>query len=106
MSDIKEVDIMKFRVYPIHYQCEDSLDIKWSMVIHVLLNMLTIELRMVDILRARKLISSKHVSFWCPFLDSHLTTLHSNIGVKLRQVTELGLSTLVAIETKRGVRIT
>ena len=23
----------------------------------------------------------KHMSFWCPFVDPHLTTYHSNIGV-------------------------
>ena len=29
-------------------------------------------------------ISFKHMSLWCPFLDPHLTTHYSNIGVWLR----------------------
>ena len=37
----------------------------------------------------------KHMSFWYPFLEPHLTMYHSNIGVWLRQGTELGTSSLV-----------
>ena len=39
-------------------------------------------------------ISSQHMSFWCPFLESHLTIHDSNIGVRLRPETQLGTSTL------------
>ena len=28
-----------------------------------------------------KNIASKHMSFWCMFLDAHLTTHHSNMSV-------------------------
>jgi hypothetical protein len=38
--------------------------------------------------------SPLNTSFWCPFLDPRLTIHHSNIGVCLRYVTELGQSTL------------
>ena len=31
------------------------------------------------------------MSFWCLFLDPHLTTHHSNMGVHLRQVTQASL---------------
>ena len=34
-------------------------------------------------------------SFWCPFLDPHLTTHPSNLGVSSREVTELGPLTLL-----------
>jgi hypothetical protein len=33
------------------------------------------------------------MSFWCPFLDPHLTTYHSNMGVQIIIVLELGMST-------------
>ena len=38
-----------------------------------------------------------NTSFWCPFLDPYSTTHHSNIGVRLRCVIELGLLTLTEI---------
>ena len=31
-------------------------------------------------------ISFAHMSFWCHFLKPHLTTYHSNIGVKFKKV--------------------
>lgn len=34
------------------------------------------------------------MSFWCLFLDAHLATHHSSIGVWLRQETKLGMSIL------------
>ena len=41
-----------------------------------------VEFGVVNIFRAHNLISFKHIMFfWCPFLDPHLTTHHSNIGV-------------------------
>ena len=57
--------------------------------------MLTIEPRVVNKSCARSHISFKHMSFWCPFLDPHLTGHHPNIGVRFRQVTELGLLPLL-----------
>ena len=56
--------------------------------------MLTIEPRMIIIFGAPSSISFKHLSFWIPFLEPHLTTSHSNICVQLREVTKLGMSTL------------
>ena len=48
------------------------------------------------------LAHSKHVlqslsntkSFWCPFVDPHLTPYHQNIGVQIIAKLELGMSTL------------
>ena len=45
--------------------------------------MLTIEPRMVSIFWARSPISLEHISFWCPFLDTHLTIYYSNIFVQI-----------------------
>ena len=45
--------------------------------------MLTIEPRMVSIVWACSPISLEHTSFWCPFLDTHLTIHHSNIFVQI-----------------------
>ena len=45
--------------------------------------MLTIESRMVSRFWARSAISLKHISFWCPFLDLHLSMYHSNVGVQI-----------------------
>ena len=56
--------------------------------------MLTIELRMVSTFWARTPISFKHKSFWCPFVDPHLTPYHQNIGVQIIAKLELGMSTL------------
>ena len=40
------------------------------------------------IIWAHNPISSTNMSFWCPLLDyQHLTTHHSHVGVRLRQVT-------------------
>ena len=62
--------------------------------------MLTIELRMISILCARSPIYFKHVSFWWQFLDLHLTTYHSNIGVQIIFVFNLGVSTLTYLHFK------
>ena len=56
--------------------------------------MSTNELRMVSILGTHSPISFKHVSFGCLFLDSHLTTYHSNIGVQMNGILNIGMSTL------------
>ena len=57
--------------------------------------MLNFNTRMVSIFCSRSSISSKHVAFvLCPFLGPHLTTYHSNIGVHIIVVLELGTSTL------------
>lgn len=42
--------------------------------------MFTIEPRVVSILKARSPLSFKHMFAWYPFLDPHITILHSNIG--------------------------
>ena len=49
----------------------------------------------VNKLWACSLISFQHMSFWCPFLDSHPTIHHSNIGASWRLVIELRTSTLM-----------
>lgn len=36
-----------------------------------------------------KTINKQHVSFWCQILDLQLTLYHLNIGVQLRQISEL-----------------
>ena len=51
--------------------------------------------RKLSIFWVRSPISSKHMSFWFPFFDPHLTTHHSNIGVQIIAMLELGTSTLV-----------
>ena len=54
-----------------------------------------LNLRMVNTLWARSPISFKHsMPSWCPLLDLHLTTHHSNTGVWLRQVTKFTPPTL------------
>ena len=60
--------------------------------------MLTIEPRMNSIVWAHSPIFFQHMSFWCPFLDSHQTIYQSIIGVHLRSDTELGTSTLNKID--------
>ena len=40
------------------------------------------------------------MSFWCLFLDPHLTTHHSNIDVQTIVVVELGTSTLWVVASK------
>ena len=56
--------------------------------------MVTIERRIVSIFWARSSISFEHMSFWCPFLDPHLTTCHANIGVQIIAMSELVTSSL------------
>ena len=56
--------------------------------------MLTIESRMVSIFSAHCPISFEHV-FLTSTLDPHLTTYHSNIGVHIIVLLELGTSTLM-----------
>ena len=58
-----------------------------------------IECKMVISVWACGPIFSNHMSFWYLFLEPHLTTYHSNIGVRLRQVTELGICTLHLMST-------
>ena len=79
--------------YLSQHRNEDSLSHK--MIIEVLLIMLIMEPRMANKFWARSPISFKHIMpFWCPFLDPHITTHHSNKGVCLRRVTKLGPLTL------------
>ena len=75
--------IIKFNIFVL---------IKWSYSFHP--TMLTIEPRMVVIFQACSPISFKRMSLWYPFLEAHLTTYHSTIGVLIRNVFELGLSSL------------
>ena len=35
----------------------------------------------------------EHMSFWCPFLDPHLPTYHSNISLQIIGVLKFGMST-------------
>ena len=63
----------------------------------------TIEPRMVNMCRARTLISSKHVLYEYSVLDPHLVTHHSNLGFRLRQVTKLGTSLLNARRLQQGM---
>ena len=56
--------------------------------------MLTFEPSMVAIFRACNAIDIRNTSSWCPFLEPHRATYHSNIDVLLREVTDLGKSTL------------
>ena len=54
--------------------------------------MLTIQPRMVSIFSARSPISSKHMmSFWCLFLDPHLTTYSSTIFIGVQIIVEFDL---------------
>ena len=60
--------------------------------------MLTMEPRMVNTFEACRPISLKHMMpFWCPFLDPHLTTYHSNIGFQVIAMLDKHLSTLLSI---------
>ena len=60
--------------------------------------MLTIGPRMVSIL-SHSLISFEHMSFWYPFLEpyltTHLTTYHSNEGIPILAMLELGASAVI-----------
>ena len=56
--------------------------------------MLTIEPRTVSIIWARSSISSAHIFFLCPFLGQHPITHHSNIGVQIIAMLDLGTSTV------------
>ena len=56
--------------------------------------MLTIDSRMVNTFQARSPISFKHITFWCMFLDPHLTIYYLNIGVHMIVVLNLGMSIL------------
>ena len=68
------------------------------MVIYAPSIMVTINSRMIIILCTHSPISFKHMMpFWYPLLEPRLTTYHSNIGVWLREVTELGTSTSLKI---------
>ena len=40
----------------------------------------------------RSSMSFKHMSFWGPFLDSHLTTHHSNAGVGFKMSNQMNPS--------------
>lgn len=60
-------------------------------------NMLIIEMKIVNIFWAFGLISFKHMFFYCPFLDPHLITHTSNIGVRSWQGIYLGPLTLIFI---------
>ena len=53
-------------------------------------------LKMVFIISTSGTIFSKHMSFWCPYLDLHLTTHHPQIDAKLMYAIELDISTLYA----------
>lgn len=51
-----------------------------------------VELELVDKIWASSTISFTHVSFWCSFIDPHLITHQTIIGVCVRWVIELDLS--------------
>ena len=53
---------------------------------------LTIECRFVNLFE--HILQPIYMSFWCPFLDPLLTTDHSNIGVQIIAMMELGTSIL------------
>ena len=61
---------------------EDSLS--YLQFMKVSPSMLIISSRMFSKFGACALIFLEHVSFWCPFLNSHSTMHYSNIGVHLR----------------------
>ena len=52
--------------------------------------MWTLEPKILSIIWARSLTSPKHIFFWCQFLDLHLTTYRSNVGVHTIVVFNLG----------------
>ena len=51
--------------------------------------MLTIEHIILIIFEAHNLVSSKHMSFWYPFLEPHKTTYHSNIRVSIKKTSPI-----------------
>lgn len=59
---------------------------------------LIVQRRKILKFQARNPISSKHIFFWCPFLEPHWTIYQSNIGVIIRKIVEQGLSTLPYME--------
>ena len=67
-------DVWSSYKYLISCQSKDSC--AHEVVIQVLPIMMNVESRMVSIFRARSPFSFIHVSFWCQFLDPHLTTYH------------------------------
>ena len=52
---------------------------------------------MVNILQAPSPISSKHMHFRCPFLDTHLTIHYLNISVRLGQAIKLESRHLIVL---------
>ena len=74
---------------------------------HIGLLDLTIEpRRMVSRFWAHSPISLEHMSFWCLFLDPHITTYHSNTSVQIIVVLELGTSALCSKSTRASKFIT
>ena len=62
----------------------------------------TIEPRTISKNWAHSPISFIHMSSEYPFWEAHLTTYHLDIGVRLRQVTELGMSTQLLGQPQPG----
>ena len=60
--------------------------IKWSNRSPLPKIMTTIEPRMIIVFLAHSPTSFKHMSVWCPSLEPHQTTHHSNVSVWLRGV--------------------
>lgn len=56
--------------------------------------MFTIDWSVVNEIWRRSPISLEHVSLWCFLFDPHLTTYHSNIGIRLRSGTKKHMHTL------------
>ena len=78
----------------------------WSlMVIQDPSIMLTTEHRKINIFWARTSISFKHISFWCLFLDPHLPSYHSNIGVQILAMFDLGTPTSCKMVSKNAYSI-
>ena len=67
------------------------------MVIHVSPIRLIIKFRIVIIFQTQNPTSFEHMFFGYPFLESQHTTYYPNIGVQLREVIDLGMSTLILV---------
>lgn len=64
--------------------------------------MLTPEPRKINRFWACSLIFFKHISFWCLFLNPHLPSYHSNIGVQILAMFNLGTPTLCKMVSKNA----
>ena len=71
---------------------EAHTNILFIIKVQTLANCVPIVPTMVIVFWGGSSISSNHMLFWCPFLGLNLTAYHSNIGVHIAAMLQLGMS--------------